>query len=463
MDHIVRQASPPSSHPLWRDGIDSLSLPSLTSDLDCDVAIIGGGFSGLWSAFHLLHFDPSLSIAVFEREEIGFGASGRNGGWVSADYPVGLATLARRYPKKDIQGFVQLLTNGVDEIGEISQKIAPRSQFRKAGSLSFATNELQMQRLRDSVDDGHELLTCHETQSKVVIPSAIGGLFTENCATVNPRGFLLDLARHLQGHGVMIFERSFVTHDQNGSRNKDGGLWVNDFRVNAHWKILATEAFTQKSREQIPLYSLMIATRSLSPKEQDVLQWTPGLAIAEATNNVNYAQFTADFRIALGGRGAKYPFAGHLDPGLESDTRIHRKLSEMIQTWFPQLGESDGHSSIDVTHHWGGPIAIRRNWESRICVDRRKGFARLGGYVGDGLTMSFVAARAVAEEIVTGKRPLADMPISSDCSKEKKWPVEPFRYIGSNTLISRVARLDESEEVGRQGLAGSLMKRMIGR
>ena len=463
MAHIVRQASPPSSHPLWRDGIDSLSLPILTSDLDCDVAIIGGGFSGLWSAFHLLHFDPSLSIAVFESEEIGFGASGRNGGWVSADYPVDLATLARRYPTKDVQGFVGLLTKGVDEIGEISREIAPRARFRKAGSLSFATHELQMQRLRDLVDHGHQLLTREETQSKVVIPSAIGGLFTENCATVNPRGLLLDLASYLQGRGVMIFEQSFATHYDDGPPINDGGLWVNDFRVNARWRILATEAFTPKSREQIPLYSLMIATRSLSAEEQAFLQWTPGLAIAEATNNVNYAQFSADFRIALGGRGARYPFAGQLDRALESDPRTHRKLSEMIQKWFPQLGGSHGHSSIDVTHHWGGPIAIHRNWESRLCVDQREGFARLGGYVGDGLTMSFVAARAVAEEIVTGKSPLADMPISTDCSKAKKWPIEPFRYIGANTLISSIARLDESEEAGRQSSTGRLMKRLIGR
>ena len=459
----MRQASPPSSHPLWRDGIDSLSLPALSSDLDCDVAIIGGGFSGLWSAFHLLHLDSSLSIAVFESEEIGFGASGRNGGWVSADYPVDLATLARRYPTKDVQGFAELLSKGVDEIGEIAREIAPRARFRKSGSLSFATHELQLQRLRESIDQRHQLLTREETQSKVAIPSAIGGLFTENCATVNPRGLLLDLAGYLQSRGVMIFERSFATHYDDGPPSNDGGLWVNDFRVSARWKILAMEAFTPKSREQIPLYSLMIATRPLSSEEQAALQWTPGLAIAEATNNVNYAQFSADFRIALGGRGARYPFAGHLDRALESDTRTHRNLSEMIHKWFPQLGGSDQHSSIDVTHHWGGPIAIRRNWESRICVDHRKGLARLGGYVGDGLTMSFVAARAVAEEIVTGENPLAEMPISTDCSKAKKWPIEPFRYIGANALISSIARLDESEEAGRQSPTGRFLKRLIGR
>ena len=232
---------------------------------------------------------------------------------------------------------------------------------------------------------------------------------------------------------------------------------VNGLRVRSDWTIVATEAFTPRSRQQIPLYSLMIATRSLSEREQEALGWSPGMALAEATNNVNYAQMTSDFRLAVGGRGARYPFASRLDSSLESNTKTHRDLTEMVHNWFPQL------AGIETTHHWGGAIAIRPNWESRICVDRSRGLAYLGGYVGDGMTMSFIAARAVATEIVTGEKSLQSMPISTDCERSVRWPIEPLRYVGANALISMIRSMDRAEEKGRQPRVRKLITRWIGK
>lgn len=454
MGHTVRQASPPNSHPLWRDGIDPLRFPALEGEIDCDIAIIGGGFSGLWSAYHLIVKDPSLRICVFEAEEIGFGASGRNGGWVSADYPVDLSTLSRRYPKKDIPGFAQLLIKGVDEIGLIAEKISPRANFRRAGALLFATNRAQMERLRSSVDRHHHLISRDEVEKKISIPSALGGLFTEHCATINPRRLLLDLASELSARGVAIHQRS------RAERRKTPGaraLMVNGFHVRSEWTIMATEAFTPRSRQQIPLYSLMIATRSLTDVEREAVKWSPGMALAEATNNVNYAQMTGDFRLAVGGRGARYPFASRMSPALESNTKTHQDLSGMVQNWFPQL------TGIETTHHWGGAIAIRPDWESRICVDRSQALAHLGGYVGDGMTMSFIAARAVATQILTGEKMLESMPIPTDCHRSARWPIEPFRYPGANSLISMIRSMDRAEEKNRQPRVRKMLTRWIGK
>lgn len=433
----VKQASPPNSHPLWRDGVAPLELPTLQSDHTCDVAIVGGGFSGLWSAYHLLIHQPSLRIAIFESHEIGFGASGRNGGWVSADYPVDRKSLQRRYPKKDVEGFTELLRRGVDEIGTIASALSPGANFRKSGALLFATNPLQLDRLKDSTDPHHHLLTRDEVRSKISINSAMGGLFTPDCATVHPRRLLIGLAEHLSKEGVAIFESSFATYES-------GALTVNDHRVESKWLILATEAFGDRSRERIPLYSLMVATRSLTDSEREKIGWNPGLAIAEATNNVNYAQLTSDLRMAVGGRGADYPFASRLDPRLESNTETHRSLKELIKSWFVQLDE------VEITHHWGGPIAIRRNWESLIRVDHLRGVAELGGYVGDGMTMSFIAARAVAERIMKGSDPLVDMPIDSGERSPRLWPLEPLRYIGARSMLSAIQRADSKEKRGRK-------------
>jgi glycine/D-amino acid oxidase-like deaminating enzyme len=446
----VKQASPPNSHPLWRDGIAPIAFPTLQSDYSCDIAIVGGGFSGLWSAYHLLSHQPSLRIAVFESREIGFGASGRNGGWISADYPVDTKSLKRRYPKKDVDGFTQLLRRGVDEVGAISSAISPGASFRKSGALLFATNNLQLDRLKDSADFHHHLLSRDEVQAQIKIPSAIGGLFTSNCATVNPRRLLMDLAEHLSRQGVTIFETSHARHPSRF-------LSVNRYRVDAKWVILASEAFGEPSRERIPLYSLMVATRTLKDSERDAIGWSPGLAIAEATNNVNYAQLTSDFRIALGGRGAGYPFASRLDPRLEANTETHRSLRELIHTWFETLDD------VEITHHWGGPISIRRNWESLIRVDRHRGVAELGGYVGDGMTMSFIAARAVAERIMKGSDPLENMPIDSGERPTRRWPIEPLRYIGARAMLGAIQRADIQEKRGRKPILISRFLRWIGK
>ena len=446
----VKQASPPNSHPLWRDGVAPLALPTLQSNYSCDVAIVGGGFSGLWSAYHLLTHQPSLQVSIFESKEIGFGASGRNGGWVSADYPVDQRTLLRRYPSKDVEGFASLLRKGVDEIGAIASTISPGANFKKSGALLFATNQLQLDRLKDSTDSHHHLLSRDEMRSKVRISSALGGLFTPDCATVNPRRLLNDLAQDLRVRGVAIFEQSHA-------RYQSRALTVNGHPVDAKLVIFATEAFGEQTRDWIPLYSLMIATRNLTDSERDAIGWSPGLAIAEATNNVNYAQLTSDLRIAIGGRGAGYPFASRVNPTLESNTETHRSLRELLNSWFEV---TDG---LEITHHWGGPIAIRRNWESLIRVDRDGGVAELGGYVGDGMTMSFIAARAVAERIMTGSNTLVDMPFDSDEQSTRRWPIEPLRYIGARTMLSAIHHADNQERRGRKPTLIPKFLRWIGK
>ena len=456
MDHTAKRVSPPNSHPLWRDGIEDLNLRPVDSDIDCDIAIIGGGFTGLWSAYHLINLDSTLKIVVLESQKIGFGASGRNGGWVSADYPVDSETLRHRYPDRDVSGFLTLLRDGVNEIGRFCLDHAPRAQYRKAGALLFATNERQMKRLQTATDDFHSLLNRKETQEKVAIDSAIGSLFTKECATVNPRGLLFDLANLLLRLGVKIYEDSKT--EQVGEV-----LQVNSYEIHPIWRIFATEAFSLKDRKQIPLYSLMISTRQLLESERKGIGWEPGLALAEATRNVNYAQLTSEYRIAAGGRGARYPYGSRTDQVFEADTRTHQGLAEMLVRWFPQLTSSEPSQALAITHHWGGPIAIRRDWESYICVDKQERRARLGGYVGDGMTMSYLAAREVARQVITGENGWAEMPISSDCRATKRWPIEPFRYLGANMMISAIKRADRLEREGKRPLMISGVESILGK
>lgn len=456
----VRQGSKPNNYPLWRERLvsaegdspsESISnFPSLSQPLSCDVAIIGGGFSGLWSAFHLNLQQPSLDIAVFEDHEIGFGASGRNGGWVSSDYPTDVETLKKRYPYGEIDRFFDLMRSSIDEIGEFADSYSKGSNFTKSGSLIFALNQAQLSRLTSQVRDRKRLLAKQEASEMLAVDGIQGALFEPDCATVSPYQLLHDLARYLRSRGVQIFERSRA--------EASGQLRVNGISVTAMRTIWATEAFKEPSRQQIPLYSLMVATAPLVSEKRKELSPIQGLAFAQASHNVNYAQFTGDGRIALGGRGARYPFGSKLSSKNELDERVHRRIASLIGEWFPQLGNPE---EIEITHRWGGPIAVRWNWESYVHFDDSTGIGSLGGYVGDGLTMSYLSAKVLAD-LVLGGSSYKGLPIVNN--RAPQWPIEPLRYLGANAFISLINFADVEERwSGRESVIYKVISKVIGK
>ena len=192
------------SNSLWTSSASGLELPTCSNSFPVDIAIIGGGFSGLWSAFHLKKLNPSLDIAVFEAEEIGFGASGRNGGWASSDYPVYRSTLVKRHGLDKTELLFASLRESIDEIGRFAQECAPLSGFVKSGTLSFARNSAQLLRIRKLEDSDHQFLNANEVRERISIDGALGGLFNKECATIQPYELLVGLARYLTTQGVSI-------------------------------------------------------------------------------------------------------------------------------------------------------------------------------------------------------------------------------------------------------------------
>ena len=154
MAHIAKPDSRANSS-LWAANSLPLQSGQLNDSIDCDVAIIGGGFSGLWSAFHLNTYDPKLKIAIFEAEDIGFGASGRNGGWASTDYPVSRTTLMKRHGVESTNRLFNLLDSSINEIGEFARNFAPDTGFTLSGTMMFARNRGQEQRLRQEIGRAH--------------------------------------------------------------------------------------------------------------------------------------------------------------------------------------------------------------------------------------------------------------------------------------------------------------------
>ena len=430
MAHTAKLDSKPNNS-LWAAN-STQSVKEFTPDSSYDVAIIGGGFSGLWSAFHLKKLNPALSIAIFEARHCGYGASGRNGGWASSDYPVYRSTLEKRYGAETTQRLMDSLTGAIDELGEIAETIAPAAHFVKSGTLMFARNQAQERRLRANEDDMHEWKSAQELNELIRISQSRGGLFNSQSATVNPMGFIDGLVQFLIGQGVQIFEGVFATR-------VDGGVLANSASVSAPVVIQATEVFSEPRRNFIPLYSLMVATEPLSEEMWRSIGNDSRFTFAEGSHLINYAQRTSDNRIAIGGRGATYPFGSRLASDKENTTQVHEHLRKLVQQWFPVLKD------VRFTHSWGGAVAITRDWEPYVQFDPNSGFGRLGGYAGDGVTMSYLAAKIIANLIEKTSNPVTQLHFVN--RQLRMWEPEPLRYIAVNSLVKLSGVADTEEKI----------------
>ena len=415
---------------LWRIG--SIAVKSDEQRDEYDVAIIGGGFSGLWSAFHLLTLEPSLKIAVFEAREFGFGASGRNGGWASSEYPVHKETLVSRIGEIKTAELFAGLDQSIDEIGNFANS---KVGFVKSGSLYFARNEAQVARLKTRVDQDHLWVSNDEASRLLNVAGLKGALFNPSCATLNPFELVRELVEKLSSLGVHLFEGTYASA-------VEGGVLVNSEFVSAPVVIQATEAFSAPGREFIPLYSLMVATEPLSKQMWDEIGNSTRFTFAEASHMVNYAQRTNDDRIAIGGRGATYPFGSKLNSAKENTEKVHLRIRDLLRTWFPFLAD------VNFTHSWGGAVAITRDWEPYLHWEKRIGFARLGGYAGDGVTMSHLAAKILAHEILDRPNELRNLHFVN--RKIRKWEPEPIRYLGVNSLMKLSAISDREERITKR-------------
>jgi glycine/D-amino acid oxidase-like deaminating enzyme len=368
---------------------------------------------------------------------VGFGASGRNGGWASAEYPTSGKRVIKEHGLDSYRQLRNSLINSISEIGQIARDNHWQIDYAKGGALVFATNPAQLSRISSDIDDEHKLLTKSQVLDLVNIPSARGGVFTPHCAALNPFQLCQELAKYLEQNGVLIFEKSTV------SSIAKSELIVNDFKVKADISILATEAFTPRSwqsNKQIPIYSLMVATETL-PKAviADIKNLTRA-TLQEACHLITYAQFTGDNRLALGGRGVRYKLFSRLSERSEVDNRMHSALERRARAWFPQLAD------CKFEYRWGGPVALTRRWQAYLNFDRQARVVKIGGYVGDGVTLSYLVAKTLAQKISNSTTP--NLPFIEQ--KIGKWEVEPIRYLAVNAGFKATVAADYEEKITKR-------------
>ncbi len=443
----------------------SISRP-LGGDQNVDVAIVGGGYTGLWTALSLLEADPSLRVIVVERHDVGFGASGRNGGWCSALLPVSLTKLARRHGSTATIAWQRAMVDTVDRVGEFAARSAATgldTDFHKGGTITVARNPAQHHRLETAVaearhfgfgEDDLRLLDRRETDAQIRATSARAALFTPHCAAVHPLRLVRAIAAAATQAGAHIAEGTDVVEVEPRRLTTTAGT------VRADVVVLATEAYTSqvrgRHRDVLPIYSMMIGSEPL-----DEARWRDiGLAdrstFTVASHVVVYGQRTADDRLAFGGRGAPYHFGSRVADDFDTDERVRSALRETVVGMFPVLG------TVDFPHHWGGPLAAPRDWHPHVSYDRQSGLASAGGYVGDGVATANLAGRTLADLIIGRDTDLTRLPWVGH--RSRRWEPEPLRWVGVNLVAAAAARADRAEASTRPlaGLRGRAWARMVG-
>lgn len=413
---------------LWSDTLlyNEVQRPPLLGNTDADVAIVGGGFTGLWSAYYLKELDPSLRIVILESERIGFGASGRNGGWCSALYPTSA-------------GYEQVrphLLESIDEIGAFAHNHAPESGFVKSGTLTVARNRAQLSRLRETLTRDSTLLSKEEINSRIKMRNSLGGTFTPDCAVIHPGRLVRALAQYLEKNGVRIYENSrALTIEPTLIKTAKGSLRATSI-------IKATEVFSQKARQHAPIYSLMVATEPLAEEFWEEIGLRQRETFAEALHLVNYGQRTLDNRLAIGGRGARYLFGSRLQRKHEMDHRTHMEIVELARDWFPIL------ERVRFTHRWGGAVSIPRDWHPYIHWDKESGIGKAGGYSGDGVTLSHLSGKTLAHLILERTHPISALPHVN--WQSPMWEPEPLRWLGVNGSVLATDLADREEKITRR-------------
>jgi glycine/D-amino acid oxidase-like deaminating enzyme len=449
---------------LWHDTADDdwAPRPPLPGDRQADVAIVGAGFTGLWTAYYLARLDPSLRIVVLEREVAGFGASGRNGGWCSALFPATLGWLSRRYGREAAIAQHRAMQASIEEIGDVVATEAIDCSWRKGGTVSLARTPLQLDRARASIEDVRRygfgpddllLLDAQEAHDRLGATDVLGGTYTPHCAAIHPARLVRGLARAVEGAGVTIHERTPVTGIDPGRARTTRGT------VRADVVIRATEGYTARlpghRRDIAPVYSLMLATEPLPAGLWDRI----GLRERETWNDLRhlviYGQRTADGRLAFGGRGAPYHFASRIRPDHDREPTVFAALRAVLLELFPDLRD------VAVTHTWGGPLGIARDWCASVGLDRATGLAWAGGYVGDGVSTSNLAGRTLADLVLRRDTDLVRLPWVGH--KSPRWEPEPLRWLGVTASLRVMSAADgEESRTGRPSRRAAALTRLLG-
>lgn len=426
-------------------GLPQSRRPKLEGARTADVVIIGAGYSGLWSAYYLKQHDPSLRVIVLEKSFAGFGASGRNGGWLTGGFAWNHTRYAQDAGDAATKGLVRAMGTSVDEIIAVCETHGIDADIRRCDELVVATNPAQWVRLQDEIqtrrdwgeEDRVRAISATEARARVRVPSVEGGMIVENCARIQPAKLVRGLADAVERLGVEICENSEVLSIAPGRVMTDAGI------VDAPIVLRCTEGFTATlpgaAREWLPLNSAQIVTEPLSSEIWAQIGWDGHEIFGDFDHTYCYCQRTREGRIAVGARGVPYKFGSQLDTNGEPDRETIRRLITILHRHFPAA------RSARIDHAWCGVLGVPRDWCATVGLGD-DGIGWAGGYVGVGVSTSNLAGRTLADLALGRDTELSRLPWVN--RRVKRWEPEPLRWMGVQGMYRLYAAADRAEAAG---------------
>jgi len=432
---------------------------SLPGDTIVDVAIVGAGYTGLWSAYYLLDADPSLRVAVLESEIAGFGASGRNGGWCSALYPVGISALAAEVGRDAATAQYRAMQGAVAEVARICTAEGIDADLAMGGTVVVARSDAQLARARTKAAVAGEygldlaLLDARTAGARLNATSVLGATYTPHCAAIHPAKLVRGLAEVVESRGARLYEGTRALNIAPGAVRTTRGT------VRAEVVVRATEGYTAAlrglRRAIAPVYSLIVATAALPDRVWDEIGLHERETFSDHRNLIIYGQRTAEGRLVFGGRGAPYHFGSRVRGEYDRVPRVFEALRQTLTEMFPVLRDAQ------ITHRWGGPLGIARDWHASVGLDRTTGLAWAGGYVGDGVSTSNLAGRTLADLITRRDTEFTALPWVGH--RSRNWEPEPLRWLGANAGLQAMTWADNAEaRTGRPSRLAGAVNAMMG-
>ncbi|WP_181387265.1 FAD-binding oxidoreductase [Streptomyces sp. Act143] len=435
------------------DGLPAVREP-LTGDATADVVIVGGGYTGLWTAYYLKKAAPFLRVTVLEQKFCGYGASGRNGGWLYNGI-AGRDRYAKLHGHEAAVRLQRAMNDTVDEVVRVAAEEGVEADIHRGGVLEVARTPAQLARLKDFHahelsygEKDRELYDARETAERIRVADAVGSTWTPHGARLHPVKLVKGLAAAVEALGVVVHEATPVTEIRPKHAVTPYGT------VRAPYVLRCTEGFTANLKGQrrtwLPMNSSMVVTEPLTDEQWASVGWDGREALGDMAHAYMYAQRTADGRIALGGRGVPYRFGSRTDNDGRTQEATVEALREILVGFFPAL------AGVAVEHAWSGVLGVPRDWCATVTLDRSTGLGWAGGYVGSGVATTNLAARTLRDLVQLdsgqgGRTELTDLPWVGH--KVRRWEPEPFRWLGVQGMYATYRAADRRETASHR--AGS--------
>lgn len=421
----------------WLEDAPLASHPQLTASHVADLAVVGGGYTGLWTAVLAKRRDPSARVVLLEAQTIGWAASGRNGGFAEASLTHGEDNGRTRWPDE----FDTLERMGLENLDAIERDVAELgmdAQFERTGTLSVAYEPHQVQWLQEA-EEG-EYLDREAVRGAINSPVfEAGRRVGHHCALVHPGRLASELARVATDLGVEIFEHSAVT----GLRTRGSAVAVETARgvVRSTKVALGTNVFRPLLRRTrlstVPVYDYVLMSEPLSDAQMDVIGWRGREGLSDLANQFHYSRLTADNRILYGGYDAIYHAGRRVRPEYEDRESSYRTLASHFLTTFPQL------EGLGFSHQWGGAIDTSTQFCAFHGLARRGRVAYAAGFTGLGVAATRFAAEVMLDRLAGDPTPRTQLEMVR--KRPLPFPPEPFAKIGIEATKWSLDRADHRE------------------